>query len=249
MDPHVEQPGAAAPTVTSPSSPVIPPAPAPPMKGGELEGEDGAALVGIMYSEHTWVVPQWIKTAWLVGSIVAIGALTVQQADKRLEFHRLLADSVVEPTRVGNGAVLAPDIKLPVGNGGPIASLSEHRGQWVLVNFWATWCPPCRDEMPSLELLNRRMKDKGLVMIAVSVDDDYTEVNRFFADTQPTFQVLWDKEKVAANAYGTNKFPETYLIAPDGKVAAKFVGPRDWYNMGTVQYFDEVIAGKRKPVS
>jgi thiol-disulfide isomerase/thioredoxin len=119
----------------------------------------------------------------------------------------------------------------------------------VVVNFWATWCPPCRDEMPSMEMLNRRFQQKGLnvKLLAVSVDEDWREVNRFFGETKPTFTVLWDKDKRSSTAYSTHKYPETYIIAPDGRVAAKFTGPRDWYNQATVQYFDDLVAGRRKP--
>jgi peroxiredoxin len=105
--------------------------------------------------------------------------------------------------------------------------------------------------MPSLEMLNRRMQQdkEPLHIVAASVDDDWKEVNRFFGETRPTFTVLWDQGKATSFTYGTRKFPETYLIDPEGRVAAKFTGPRDWYNQGTVEYFHAVLSGKRKPVS
>ncbi len=99
-----------------------------------------------------------------------------------------------------------------------------------------------------MEMLHRRFKG-DLVMLAVSVDDDQAQIGRFFGSEKPSFTVMWDSDKKFASTYGTRKFPESYLIDPEGRVAAKFVGPRDWYNQGTVQYFDDVLKGRRKPVT
>jgi hypothetical protein len=100
-----------------------------------------------------------------------------------------------------------------------------------------------------MEMLNRRFErdQKPIELVAVSVDEDWKQVNRFFGDTRPTFTVVWDRDKATSLRFGTRKFPETYLIDPEGKIAAKFTGPRDWYNQATVQYFDEVLAGRRDP--
>jgi thiol-disulfide isomerase/thioredoxin len=213
--------------------------------GEELEGEGQERLVGIMYSERQWVVPEAWKVIFLFGAVAMIVGLVAFSVDKRLDLRRLQLDSVVEPTPMRN--VAAPDFVLPKGETNEGIRLSQYKGKWVFVNFWATWCPPCRDEMPSMEMLNRRFKDKDFVMLAISVDEDWGEVNRFFGETAPSFEVVWDKRKTASRMYGTSKFPESYLIAPDGTVAAKFVGPRDWYNVGTVEYFEGVLAGKRDP--
>ena len=99
-----------------------------------------------------------------------------------------------------------------------------------------------------MEMLNRRFNGQ-LQMIAVSVDDDQAQIGRFFGAELPSFTVLWDNEKKSARTYGSSKFPESYLIDPEGRIAAKFTGPRDWYNQGTVQYFDDVLKGRRKPVT
>jgi thiol-disulfide isomerase/thioredoxin len=222
-----------------------------PVPANELEGEQGeAAQVGIMYSARNWVVKPWMKAVNFWVFVVAIGGMAVHEVQKRAEFRGLLVDSVVEPEAWGNGP--APEIALNAvyyggkEGGGPI-KLSDFKGKWVFVNFWATWCAPCRDEMPSMEMLNRRF-GKDLVMMAVSVDDDQAQIARFFGDEKPSFTVLWDREKKFTTVYGSRKFPESYLISPEGRIAAKFTGPRDWYNQGTVQYFHDVLGGKRKPV-
>jgi thiol-disulfide isomerase/thioredoxin len=213
----------------------------------QLEGEDKAALVGIMYSDKVWIVPGWIKTSFFWVAIVGLIGVFWFEADKRVTFRTLLIDSVVEPEDIGSA--MAPPWSLPPGESGAPVDLAAYKGKWVFVNFWATWCPPCRDEMPSMEMLNRRFQGKNLAMVAITVDENWAEVNRFFGDTKPSFTVLWDRDKRVSSTYSTRKFPESYLIDPEGRVAAKFVGPRDWYNQATVQYFEDVIAGKRKPVS
>ena len=215
----------------------------------QLEGEDGeAAQIGIMYSERTWTVRPWMKAVSFWVFVFAIGGMGVHEIAKRREFRGLLVDSVVEPENWGNAP--APEIALNAvyrdgKEGGGAVKLSEFKGKWVFINFWATWCAPCRDEMPSMEMLNRRF-GKELVVMSVSVDDDQTQIARFFGDEKPSFLVLWDKEKKFTTTYGSRKFPESYLIAPDGRMAAKFTGPRDWYNQGTVQYFTDVLGGVRK---
>jgi cytochrome c biogenesis protein CcmG/thiol:disulfide interchange protein DsbE len=200
-----------------------------------------------MYSERKWSVPAWAKAVFFWCAVVTLVPLAGYTIHKRVRFQELLVDSVVEPESWGNEP--APPIQLPSGEGAAPVDVSSFRGKWVLVNFWATWCAPCRDEMPSMEMLNRRVQrdNQPLAIVAVSVDENWPEVNRFFGETRPTFTVLWDKDKKTSATYGTSKFPETFLIDPEGRVAAKFIGPRDWYNQATVQYFDDVIAGKRKP--
>ncbi len=218
----------------------------------EQASDDGRTekerLTGIMYSERQWVVQPWVKGVFFYCAIALLAGLVAYGMDKRIKMARLVMDSVVEPTPIKD--IQAPTFSLPDGNTGEMVNLANLRGQWVFVNFWATWCPPCRDEMPSMEMLNRRFKDKGLTMVAISVDEDWNEVKRFFGDNDPSFKVLWDRtKKVSTGMYGTRKFPESYLISPDGQVAVKFIGPRDWYNIGTVKYFEEILSGKRDPTS
>jgi len=212
---------------------------------------DKARLVGIMYSDQQWKVAGWMKGAFFYFALLMLVGLVAYGVDKRVTMRRLAMDSVVEPTPIKN--IPAPEFVLPKGDSREGVKLSELQGKWVFVNFWATWCPPCRNEMPSMELLHRRMeRDHGdkWEMVAISVDEDWSEVNRFFGETKPSFTVLWDKSKnVATRQWGTRKFPESYLIDPQGKVVAKFVGPRDWYTVGAVQYFDDVLSGKRDPSS
>jgi thiol-disulfide isomerase/thioredoxin len=106
-------------------------------------------------------------------------------------------------------------------------SLEQYKGQTVLLHFWATWCAPCRDEMPVLINLSQRLKDK-LVILAVAVDSSESDVKSFFGDFKPDFPVLLDLKHEVASRYGISQFPETMLIGPDGNVRALYIGPQNW---------------------
>ncbi|MEI6789906.1 MAG: TlpA disulfide reductase family protein [Myxococcaceae bacterium] len=106
-------------------------------------------------------------------------------------------------------------------------SLSDYKGKQVLLHFWATWCQPCRDEMPLLIALNERLKDK-LVILAVAVDSSESDINKFFGDQRPDFPILIDSKHQVASLYGISQFPETLLINADGQVSALYVGPQNW---------------------
>jgi peroxiredoxin len=107
-------------------------------------------------------------------------------------------------------------------------SLAEFRGKVVLLNFWATWCPPCRDEMPSMESLQRKMDKNEFAILALSVDDSWDQVNQFMNQSGFDLQVYADFGKKISSLYGTFKYPETYVLDRKGIVALKIIGPTDW---------------------
>ncbi|MCB1054595.1 MAG: redoxin domain-containing protein [Acidobacteria bacterium] len=107
-------------------------------------------------------------------------------------------------------------------------SLSDFRGSWVLLTFWATWCGPCRSEMPSLEKLHQTRGGKGLEIVGVSVDNSRVPVDPYIEKMGLTFTMLWDGRGSAATAYHASSIPLTYLIDPEGKVVAISRGARDW---------------------
>jgi len=112
--------------------------------------------------------------------------------------------------------------------GGGKFRLSEHRGQVVFINFWATWCPPCRQEMPALERLFQRTRKDGLVMLAVSVDADSKVVMPFLTEHRFTFAVGLDPQMRLADAYGVRALPASFIIDREGRLAALALGPRQW---------------------
>ncbi len=119
------------------------------------------------------------------------------------------------------------EIVLPDLEGGTFR-LSEHRGKVVIINFWASWCPPCVDEMPSLERLHRALRDKGLEVVAISVDDSIEVIERFQRENGLSFTMLFDEDAKVAHGFQTFKYPETYIVDKEGRLLSKIVGPRNW---------------------
>jgi thiol-disulfide isomerase/thioredoxin len=115
-------------------------------------------------------------------------------------------------------------------NGNPV-SLASLRGRVVFVNFWATWCAPCREEIPSMIELASRLSDRPFTMLAISQDEDLDAlaafVQEFDLDASQVV-VLSDPEGDVATAWGTVLLPETYLVDPDGQIALRFQNSRDW---------------------
>lgn len=109
-------------------------------------------------------------------------------------------------------------------------TLADYKGKVVLVNVWATWCEPCRVEMPSIERLHREFGPQGLEVVAVSIDDAGTEgrVVDFVKELGLTFEVLHDPVKAITREYQITGYPETFVIARDGTIRKKVIGPDDW---------------------
>ena len=127
------------------------------------------------------------------------------------------------PPRIGSAA---PDFTIP--DGARSISLSQFRGKPVVLNFWATWCPPCVEEMPSLVEMQRRMKAKGITVVAVSVDVDQSAYNQFVKEHNVNLLTVRDAGQKSNALYGTFKFPETYIIDRNGVMRRKFLGAVDW---------------------
>jgi cytochrome c biogenesis protein CcmG/thiol:disulfide interchange protein DsbE len=107
-------------------------------------------------------------------------------------------------------------------------TLSQFHGQIVVLNFWATWCPPCVEEMPSLVEMQRRMKAKGVTVVAVSIDVDDGAYHQFVKDHGVNLLTVRDPDQKTAKLYGTRGWPETYIIDRNGVMRRKFIGAVDW---------------------
>jgi cytochrome c biogenesis protein CcmG/thiol:disulfide interchange protein DsbE len=109
-------------------------------------------------------------------------------------------------------------------------TLGDYKGKVVLLNVWATWCEPCRVEMPSIEKLHREFGPQGLAVVAVSVDDAGTEdrIRDFVKELGITFEVLHDPTRATSASYQITGYPETFVIARDGTIRKKYIGAADW---------------------
>ena len=121
----------------------------------------------------------------------------------------------------------APDFTLKDLNGKTV-SLSAFKGKVVLLNFWATWCPPCRAEMPALNKLSNALKPRGLEVIAVSTDRSINDIKGFLENHRVDFPILFDTDRSAAKQYRVFSMPTTFLIDRNGMIVEKFYGEYDW---------------------
>ena len=121
----------------------------------------------------------------------------------------------------------APDFTAKDLNGKTV-SLSAFKGKVVLLNFWATWCPPCRAEMPSLNKLYNMLKPRGLEVVAVSTDRSISDIKDFIESHRVGFPVLFDSERSASKLYRVFSMPTTFLIDRKGIIVEKFYGEYDW---------------------
>ena len=136
----------------------------------------------------------------------------------------------------------APDFQLSSLQAGSI-SLRDYRGKIVLVNFWATWCPPCVDETPGLEKFAEQTRDQGVTIIGVSVDEDRAALEKFVSQYHLSYPIALDPDRAVANRYGTFKFPETYVLDRDGRVAEKIIGATDWQDPRMISFVQTLAQG------
>jgi cytochrome c biogenesis protein CcmG, thiol:disulfide interchange protein DsbE len=123
----------------------------------------------------------------------------------------------------------APDFKAVELPGGRPATIENYRGKVVLLNIWATWCPPCKVEMPSMERLHKKLAGTDFQLVAVSVDEeDSSVVNKFVQEYGLTFPVLHDQDGSIRQIYQTTGVPESFVIDRDGVIVKKVIGAADW---------------------
>lgn len=140
--------------------------------------------------------------------------------------------------RVG---VLAPDFTFPDLNGKRVR-LFDHRGKVVLINIWATWCAPCREEMPSMEKLYNRFKGEDFEILAVSIDSTGQKaVAPFMHELNLTFPALLDPEAKIRGLYGVTGVPESFIVDKKGIVVEKVIGAVDWATPEVFRFFQDLI--------
>jgi len=150
-----------------------------------------------------------------------------------------MQSSKYEPLVVGKAA---PDFTLSDLNDKPYR-LSDFRGKVVFLNFWATWCKPCREEMPSMEILNKNFEKDGLVILAVSIDRVTTtkDIPPFVKGMNLTFPVLIDSWGKTDMPYKRMGVPETFIIDQQGVIREIVIGPRDWTRLDSLQVLTKLL--------
>jgi cytochrome c biogenesis protein CcmG/thiol:disulfide interchange protein DsbE len=155
-----------------------------------------------------------------------------------LLFVGILYSSIHE--RVVNVGDTGPDFSIMASNGKQ-TTRSDFGGKVLLLNFWATWCEPCVQELPSLDQLARRFKSRGLVVLGVSIDKDAAAYRRFLTRFRLGFPTADDPEQKINHDYGTIQVPETYIIDANGKVIDKIVGAANWTDDKMIEHVQSLL--------
>lgn len=158
----------------------------------------------------------------------------VEKVDYGTLFSSLGIQEITPPTEV-------LDFTLKNLEGSEI-SLEDFEGKVVFLNFWATWCGPCREEMPSMEKLWQRFKEEAFVILAVDLREEKEEVNSFMKDYGLTFSVLLDSRGEVANKYGIRAIPTTFLIDSEGRIVGKALGARDWASEDAFDLIEHLLS-------
>jgi peroxiredoxin len=194
---------------------------------------DGETTINSKEKKFNYPVAALIFAAVTILVIV----LSLKLDDTSIEFSNQVA--------IENN-IQAPDFSFPGLDGNKI-SLGDQKGKIVLVNIWATWCPPCVEEMPSMEKLYQKFKGENFEILAVSIDETGQKaVAPFMKKTRLTFPALIDAEGTIKSTYKITGVPESFIIDKQGFLINKIVGPVDWATPKVFRYFGELI---QKPVS
>jgi peroxiredoxin len=139
---------------------------------------------------------------------------------------------------------VAPDFTVQTLDGNTV-SLSDYQGKVVLLNLWATWCPPCREEMPSMQTMYEELKGRGFTILAVAAPNPPREtrekIENFISDGQFSFPVLIDSEYQVNGIYGTGSIPTSWVVDAEGNLIARLVGATDWTSDPIMAAFEEIL--------
>jgi peroxiredoxin len=187
--------------------------------------------VNVLFHRHSLAL---ILVTLSVVSLKPAPALTQSKVDYKA-VPILQAMKEVAPT---------PEINLATPDGKKL-SLKDFRGKIVLLNFWASWCVPCREEMPAMEKLYQEFKDKNFVILAVAVKDRKQDAVDFAKELKITYPIALDPDAKVGQEYGAWGLPATYIIGPKGEGLARGWGPAEWYGNGARKLIRDLVDGKR----
>src|SRR3977135_255643 len=149
--------------------------------------------------------------------------------------------------RQGEGSIAGKTAQdFPLDIAGKPGHLTDLKGKVVVLNFWATWCPPCVEETPALNHLQKYIKSRNGIILGVAADEDHAVYEKFLRDQGVVFltyrdPLTKDNHSPIAQSYGTSMYPETYVIDRHGKIARKFIGFQQWDSPDMLAYFDALL--------
>jgi peroxiredoxin len=151
------------------------------------------------------------------------------------------------PLKIGSRAPDFSAVELATADAAPASTapkgIDDYRGQVVLLNIWATWCAPCRVEMPSMQRLEEQLGPKGLRIVAVSIDDPGMEqrIRAFANELGLSFELLYDSAGEIQQQYQTTGVPETFIIGRDGRIRRRIIGADDWSSESNIAFLERLL--------
>ena len=193
---------------------------------------------------------KFISPRFLFASVLCLGVLQIS-ASHLLAGEKQLSSKAINYKLVSNLQEMkdkspAPDFTLPDLERGKV-SLKDFRGKLLMLNFWASWCVPCREEMPAMERLYQRYKDRGFVILGVNIKDDKKSAISFVRELKITFPIGFDPNGEVGLLYGAWGLPATYLIDTKGIALARAWGPADWFSPGARELIEALLDAKNDP--
>lgn len=186
-----------------------------------------------MVLRHGIRVAPWTSAVSMLAFLLTL-PFSLPEAAPRKSFKALNMISV--------SGLAAPEFVLPM-LGGSNVRLADFKGSVVFLNFWATYCEPCRSEMASIEALQKQFHQDDLVVLAISIGESAKSVESYLASNPVTFPVLLDRRKLVARMYAITAVPSTFLIDREGRLLAKALGPRNWASPPALSLMMELVKG------
>ncbi len=185
-------------------------------------------------------------TKWVIGGVILLVILPsflLWEGTRAAEYSSENLYSSLGIQRI-NPPLEAIDFTLENLQGSQV-SLADFEGKVIFLNFWATWCPPCRIEMPDMEKLWQKFKDEDFVILAVDLRERKDKVSSFVKENGYTFPVLLDSGGEVANTYGITAIPTTYLLDPRGRIVGKALGARHWASDDAFKLIEHLLPKSR----
>jgi peroxiredoxin len=186
---------------------------------------------------NSWIAKR--RLSWVVMTLAVLSTGSMQAwAQSTINYK------VIPNLEAMKDKTATPDFTLPNPDGKKV-SLKDFRGKVVFLNFWATWCVPCREEMPAMEKLYQEFKDRNFVVLAVNVKDRKQDAVNFVRELKLSYPMVIDPDAQVGLLYGAWGLPTTYLIGPKGEGLARAWGPAEWYSPAARNLIKDLLDGKR----
>ena len=181
----------------------------------------------------------------LIISAVAAGFIIMNRPDVPFAAKTVTSDEKIDRLFQEMGILKTDATPVPeniqledlVGNK---VKLTEFKGKIVFLNFWTTWCPPCRKEMPAMEKLHKKLQDQEFIMVSVSIKESAKKVDDFFKKRKLTFAALLDPKGHTSKEFGIAQIPTTFVLNKNGEIIGKALGPRHWESKTAVIFFKQL---------